>query len=121
MREGGFVTDLVADGAEGEYRGATESYDVAILDLGLPGLPGIEVLTRWRAQGVGMPVLILTARDALSQRVEGLRLGADVPFCVVGGQARVRGIGELVQPVASLAQTFTLVVPPLSVSTSVAP
>lgn len=46
-----------------------------------------------------------------------VRLGADVPFCVVGGRARVRGIGELVEPVASLAQTFTLVVPPLSVST----
>ena len=77
MREGGFVTDLVADGAEGEYRGATESYDVAILDLGLPGLPGIEVLTRWRAQGVGMPVLILTARGDWTDKVAGFRAGAD--------------------------------------------
>lgn len=77
MREGGFVADLAHDGAEGEYLGATEAYDVAILDLGLPGLPGIEVLTRWRAAGVAMPVLILTARGDWTDKVAGFRAGAD--------------------------------------------
>lgn len=48
MRDGGFACDLAAEGGQGEFLGATESYDLAILDLGLPGLPGIEVLTRWR-------------------------------------------------------------------------
>lgn len=77
MREGGFVPDVALDGAKGEFMGATEAYDVAILDLGLPGLPGIEVLTRWRAQGVVTPVLILTARGDWTDKVAGFRAGAD--------------------------------------------
>lgn len=77
MQAAGFVTDHAGDGAEGEFLGATESYDVAILDLGLPGLPGIEVLTRWRDQGVTMPVLILTARGDWTDKVAGFRAGAD--------------------------------------------
>ncbi|RMC35382.1 response regulator transcription factor [Paracoccus alkanivorans] len=77
MRDAGFVTDLATDGTEGEFLGATESYDVAVLDLGLPGMPGIEVLTRWRDQGIGMPVLILTARGDWTDKVAGFRAGAD--------------------------------------------
>lgn len=77
MAEGGFVPDIASDGAKGEFMGATESYDVAVLDLGLPGLPGIEVLTRWRGQGVTMPVLILTARGDWTDKVAGFRAGAD--------------------------------------------
>lgn len=77
MQEAGFATDRAADGTEGEFLGATETYDVAILDLGLPGMPGIEVLTRWRDQGVGMPVLILTARGDWTDKVAGFRAGAD--------------------------------------------
>jgi len=77
MRDGGFACDVAADGAQGEYLGATETYDLAILDLGLPGMPGIEVLTRWRENGVGMPVLILTARGDWSDKVAGFRAGAD--------------------------------------------
>ncbi|MFV0386341.1 response regulator transcription factor [Paracoccus sp. (in: a-proteobacteria)] len=77
MQDAGFVTDCTGDGAEGEFLGATETYDVAILDLGLPGLPGIEVLTRWRDQGIGMPVLILTARGDWTDKVAGFRAGAD--------------------------------------------
>lgn len=77
MQQAGFVTDLAADGLQGEFMGATESYDVAILDLGLPGLPGIEVLTRWRDQGIAMPVLILTARGDWTDKVAGFRAGAD--------------------------------------------
>lgn len=77
MQDAGFVTDCAADGAQGEYLGATESYDVAILDLGLPGMPGIEVLTRWRDAGLTMPVLILTARGDWTDKVAGFRAGAD--------------------------------------------
>ena len=73
----GFVTDIANDGEQGEFLGATETYDVAILDLGLPGLSGIEVLTRWRDQGVAMPVLILTARGDWTDKVAGFRAGAD--------------------------------------------
>lgn len=77
FQDAGFVTDRAADGAEGEFLGATEAYDVAILDLGLPGMPGIEVLTRWRDQGITIPVLILTARDDWTDKVAGFRAGAD--------------------------------------------
>ena len=77
MTQAGFVTDIAADGTQGEYLGATESYDLAVLDLGLPGLPGIEVLTRWRAGGITMPVLILTARGDWTDKVAGFRAGAD--------------------------------------------
>lgn len=77
LQGAGFVTDQATDGVQGEFLGATETYDVAILDLGLPGLPGIEVLTRWREQGIGMPVLILTARGDWTDKVAGFRAGAD--------------------------------------------
>ncbi len=77
MRDGGFTCDIAHDGTEGEFMGSTESYDVAVLDLGLPGLPGIEILTRWRHGGVTMPVLILTARGDWTDKVAGFRAGAD--------------------------------------------
>ncbi|WP_374303193.1 response regulator transcription factor [Paracoccus sp. (in: a-proteobacteria)] len=77
LADAGFVSDCAADGAQGEYLGATEAYDVAILDLGLPGMPGIEVLTRWRDAGLTMPVLILTARGDWTDKVAGFRAGAD--------------------------------------------
>ena len=77
MRDGGFACDIAHDGTEGEFLGATESYDLAVLDLGLPGLPGIDVLTRWREGGVTMPVLILTARGDWTDKVAGFRAGAD--------------------------------------------
>ena len=77
MRAAGFVTDHAADGVQGEFLGATEAFDVAILDLGLPGLSGLEVLTRWRDQGIAMPVLILTARGDWTDKVAGFRAGAD--------------------------------------------
>ena len=96
MRDGGFACDLAADGTQGEFLGATESYDLAILDLGLPGLPGIEVLTRWREGGVTMPVLILTARDNWHEKVAGIDAGADdyltKPFHMEELLARVRAL-----------------------------
>ena len=77
MQDGGFTCELAADGGQGEFLGATESYDLSILDLGLPGMPGIEVLTRWRDSGITMPVLILTARGDWTDKVAGFRAGAD--------------------------------------------
>lgn len=77
MTEGGFACDVAHEGIQGEFLGSTESYDLSILDLGLPGMPGIEILTRWREGGVTMPVLILTARGDWTDKVAGFRAGAD--------------------------------------------
>ena len=73
----GYAVDLAADGIDAHHLGATEPYDAVILDLGLPGRPGLSVLRDWRAAGNTVPVLILTARDGWAQRVEGLQAGAD--------------------------------------------
>jgi two-component system OmpR family response regulator len=73
----GFVVDHAADGDAGYSLGASEDFDAAILDLGLPGMQGVDVLKRWRTTGCEMPVLILTARGSWSEKVEGLNAGAD--------------------------------------------
>lgn len=73
----GFAVDLARDGKTGEFLGATEHFDLAVLDLGLPELPGLEVLRRWRAAAVDFPVLVLTARDAWHERIDGFKAGAD--------------------------------------------
>ncbi|WP_322894157.1 MULTISPECIES: response regulator transcription factor [unclassified Yoonia] len=77
LRAAGMIVDTAHDGEDGEFLGSTETYDAAVLDLGLPGLDGVEVLTRWRASGVTIPVLILTARDEWADKVRGFRAGAD--------------------------------------------
>jgi two-component system OmpR family response regulator len=77
LAEAGYTVELAHDGETGEFVGATETIGAAVLDLGLPGLDGIEVLRRWRGQGLDFPVLILTARDAWSDKVAGFRAGAD--------------------------------------------
>ena len=73
----GYAVDWLADGRDAAYQGATEPYDLIILDLGLPGKPGIEVLQEWRSGGLTTPVLILTARGSWAERIEGLKAGAD--------------------------------------------
>jgi len=73
----GRAVDAVADGDEAHFMGSTEPYDMIILDIGLPGQDGISVLKKWRAEGIDTPVLILTARDGWSDRVDGLDAGAD--------------------------------------------
>ncbi|KMM83050.1 DNA-binding response regulator, OmpR family, contains REC and winged-helix (wHTH) domain [Pseudomonas taetrolens] len=73
----GYAVDWLTDGRDALYQGQTEPYDLIILDLGLPGLPGIDVLKQWRTQGLSTPVLILTARSSWSERIEGLKAGAD--------------------------------------------
>lgn len=73
----GFAVDVTHDGNDAWFQGDTEDYDIAILDLGLPGKDGLSVLTEWRRAGNKMPVIILTARDTWREKVTGLRTGAD--------------------------------------------
>jgi DNA-binding response OmpR family regulator len=92
----GFVVEREADGEEAWFKGDVEDYDAAILDLGLPGMDGLSVLKRWRANGRGFPVLVLTARGTWSERVEGIDAGADdylpKPFRMEELLARLRAI-----------------------------
>jgi len=73
----GYAVDVVFDGKEAAFMGESEPYDAVILDLGLPELPGIDVLKQWRSKQLSMPVLILTARGAWHEKVDGFRAGAD--------------------------------------------
>ncbi len=73
----GFAVDRATDGVTGEFLGATEHFDLAVLDLGLPKMSGLEVLRRWRAAKLDVPVLVLTARDSWPERIEGFKAGAD--------------------------------------------
>ncbi len=77
----GYALDWLADGRDARQQAASEPYDLIILDLGLPGVPGLELLREWRAAGLATPVLILTARSSWAERVEGLRAGADDYLC----------------------------------------
>lgn len=77
LKRAGYAVDLAVNGIDGEFQGGEEPYDAAILDLGLPGRPGLEVLANWRAAGNALPVIVLTARDAWHERVDGLKAGAD--------------------------------------------
>jgi two-component system response regulator TctD len=96
LRLAGFAVDHEADGTEAAAIAVAEPYALVILDLGLPGLSGFEVLRRIRAGGSEVPVLILTARDAVPDRVKGLDLGADdylhKPFEPAELEARVRAL-----------------------------
>ena len=77
LREAGFVVDLARDGLDGLHLALTESYDLAVLDVMLPGIDGWQVLQGIRRTGREFPVLFLTARDEVDDRVHGLELGAD--------------------------------------------
>ena len=77
LRGENFVVDIARNGEDGQHLGDTGTYDVAVLDLGLPRVEGKAVLKAWRAAGRNMPVLILTARDGWSEKVEGFKAGAD--------------------------------------------
>jgi DNA-binding response OmpR family regulator len=77
LRAESFAVDVAGNGEDGGHLGETEAYDVAILDLGLPRRDGLSVLAQWRAVGRELPVLILTARDAWSAKVQGFKAGAD--------------------------------------------
>ena len=77
LAQSGFAVDCAHNGVDAEHLGDQEAYDLVILDLGLPRRPGLEVLRNWRSHGNGVPVIVLTARDAWYERVEGLKAGAD--------------------------------------------
>jgi DNA-binding response OmpR family regulator len=77
LEQAGFAVDVATDGVDAEFMGGSEPYDVAVLDLGLPGRAGLEVLRHWREAGNLLPVLILTARDAWHEKVDGFKAGAD--------------------------------------------
>ncbi|MAT66213.1 MAG: DNA-binding response regulator [Gammaproteobacteria bacterium] len=77
LREQGYAVDAAGDGEEGLYLAREYPADIAIIDLGLPGVPGVEVIRRLRAEGAALPILILTARGRWQDKVEGLEAGAD--------------------------------------------
>jgi len=77
LQKAGWVVEVCTDGVDGQFMGEEETFDAVILDLGLPERSGLEVLAHWRAQKVTHPVIILTARDAWHERVDGLKAGAD--------------------------------------------
>lgn len=92
----GYQAVVSATGEDGYFRATTEPYDAILLDLGLPGRSGLEVLAGLRGQGLRVPVLVLTARDAVDDRVKGLDAGADdylvKPFAFAELVARVRAL-----------------------------
>ena len=96
LGEARFAVDHAADGETAVELGETQVFDAVVLDLGLPRLPGLEVLRRWRAKRRNMPVLVLTARDAWTERVDGLNAGADdylgKPFQTAEVVARLRAL-----------------------------
>lgn len=96
LQDEGHDVATVADGGEAARRLAGETFDLLVLDLGLPVLDGLEVLRRARSLAPAMPVLILTARDTVDDRVAGLDAGADdylvKPFALAEVQARVRAL-----------------------------
>jgi two-component system, OmpR family, response regulator PhoP len=107
LKEAGFNVDAAADGEEGLYCGREYTLDLAIVDLGLPKVPGLEVIKKLRAEGKAYPILILTARDRWQDKVEGLQAGADdylaKPFhfeeLLARAQALLRRSGGWAQPV----------------------
>jgi two-component system, OmpR family, response regulator QseB len=96
LRREGFTVDWVHDGESASQVLRTEAFDLLLLDLGLPRKGGLEVLTAARAHGQELPVLIITARDAISDRVQGLDAGADdylvKPFDLDELAARIRAL-----------------------------
>ncbi len=81
LKQQGYAVDWLTDGRDAVVQGATEPYDLVILDLGLPGMPGLDILRQWRKDGLSLAVLILTARSSWSERIDGLQAGADDYLC----------------------------------------
>ncbi|HRZ23304.1 MAG TPA: response regulator transcription factor [Candidatus Contendobacter sp.] len=96
LERAGFAVDVAKNGVDAEFMGESEPYDVVILDLGLPDRSGLDVLRHWRAAGNSVPVLILTARDAWHEKVDGFKAGADdylgKPFHVAELLARLQAL-----------------------------
>jgi two-component system OmpR family response regulator len=96
LKRNGYAVDWLTDGRDAAYQAAIEPYDLIILDLGLPGKPGLDVLHEWRSAGLTTPVLVLTARSHWAERVSGLKAGADdyltKPFHFEELQLRIQGL-----------------------------
>jgi two-component system OmpR family response regulator len=96
LSEAGYAVDCAADGERAEFLGQTERYDAVVLDLGLPRIDGLTVLRRWRAAGLSVPVLMLTARGSWHEKVQGIDSGADdyvaKPFAMEEVLARLRAL-----------------------------
>ncbi|MGR9116271.1 MAG: response regulator transcription factor [Gammaproteobacteria bacterium] len=96
LEKAGYAVDVAHDGVEGEYLGNEDIYSLAILDLGLPLRNGLEVLKNWRSRANPLPVLILTARDAWHEKVDGFKAGADdylaKPFHIEELLARINAL-----------------------------
>lgn len=96
LKKLGFTLDWFKDGIQGENALSLAPYDAVVLDLSLPKKDGLAVLKSWRQQGITTPVLILTARDAIEQRVSGLQNGADdylcKPFALAELAARIQAL-----------------------------
>jgi heavy metal response regulator len=104
LRESSFAVDVAEDGLQGRQMAGESAYDIIVLDLMLPGLSGLELLRELRQQDVATPVICLTARDTVDDRVRGLNLGADdylvKPFSFTELLARVHALlrrGQAVQ------------------------
>ena len=99
LAEAGFIVDLARDGLDGLHLALTDAYDLAILDVMLPSIDGWAVLQGIRRAGKDMPVLFLTARDAVHDRVKGLELGADdlldLRFHINGHAVPPIGVGRM--------------------------
>ncbi|MEP6964650.1 MAG: response regulator [Polaromonas sp.] len=96
LQGGGYAVDLAHDGKDADHLLFSQPYDAVILDLGLPSMDGLTVLRRLRARGNAVPVMVLTARGELSDRVAGLNLGADdylaKPFELAELEARLHAL-----------------------------
>ena len=96
LDEAGYVVDCADDGEKADFMGQTEGYDAIVLDLGLPKIDGLTLLKRWREQGLSVPVVVLTARGAWHEKVQGIDSGADdymsKPFRMEELLARLRAL-----------------------------
>jgi two-component system OmpR family response regulator len=96
INSAGYVAEISADGEDAWFRGGTENYSAIVLDLGLPKIDGLTILKRWRQEGLATPVLVLTARGAWTDRVDGIDAGADdylpKPFRMEELMARLRAL-----------------------------
>jgi two-component system OmpR family response regulator len=96
LNEAGYAVDIASDGHEADLLAQVEQYDAIVLDLGLPKIDGLSLLRRWRASGISVPVLVLTARGSWHEKVEGIDSGADdyvaKPFRVEEVLARIRAL-----------------------------
>lgn len=98
VREDGYAADGAGDGVEGFYKAETFEYDAVVLDIMLPGKDGLSILRNLRERKMGVPVIVLTARSELNERLEGLNLGADdyltKPFFIEELIARVHAVAR---------------------------